>query len=60
MKEHKQLCVHFIPYRIPSFYKKGKCIFKYSLFIMKELSPLAQKYKDAFDGRMIVFDIDGN
>ena len=23
------------------------------------LSPLAQKYKDAFDGRMIVFDIDG-
>ena len=26
---------------------------------MKELSPLAQKYKDAFDGRLIVFDIDG-
>ena len=26
---------------------------------MKGLSPLAQKYKDAFDGYMFVFDIDG-
>ena len=26
---------------------------------MKELSPLAKKYKEAFDGRMFVFDIDG-
>lgn len=26
---------------------------------MKRLSPLAQKYKDAFDGYMFVFDIDG-
>ena len=26
---------------------------------MKELSPLAKQYKEAFDGRMIVFDIDG-
>ena len=26
---------------------------------MKPLSPLAQKYKEAFDGYMFVFDIDG-
>ena len=26
---------------------------------MKELSPLAKKYKDAFEGKMIVFDMDG-
>ena len=26
---------------------------------MAPLSPLAQKYKEAFDGRMIVFDMDG-
>lgn len=25
----------------------------------KQLSPLAQKYKDAFEGRMFVFDMDG-
>lgn len=26
---------------------------------MKQLSPLAQQYKEAFDGYMLVFDIDG-
>lgn len=26
---------------------------------MPELSPLAKKYKDALDGHMIVFDMDG-
>ncbi len=31
-----------------------------SLFTpMNQLSPLARTYKEAFDGRMIVFDMDG-
>ena len=27
---------------------------------MKELSPLAKKYKEAFEGKIIVFDMDGS
>lgn len=34
-------------------------LFLFKQSTMKELSPLAKKYKEAFEGKMIVFDMDG-
>ena len=50
--------IHFITFYCFPKTKLTSIIHIY-LILMPELSPLAKKYKDALDGRMVVFDMDG-